>query len=331
MRVIVAAQSFAAIDPAPLWALQEAGVETAVNSLGRKLRPEEVPGVIDGYDIVVAGSEVYGAQALASPRLKAICRIGVGLDGIDLTEARRRGIALSYTPDGPSSAVAELTVGLAIALLRGVAAADRTLRNGGWRRHVGRRLAEATVGVIGCGRIGSRVVGHLLGGFPGVGVLAHDIRSGLEFPGSDKARWTDLAALLRQADLVTLHVPLYRATYRMIGRAELAAMKPDAALINTSRGGIVDEAALADALNGGRLAGAAIDVFENEPYQGPLTQCENAVLTCHMGAMTRDCRLRMELLAAQEAIRFAAGQGFLSPVPDGEYDLAAMGAITSGD
>ncbi|MBI1868044.1 MAG: phosphoglycerate dehydrogenase [Methylocystis sp.] len=323
MRAIVTTAPFADIDAKPVQLLAKAGIETVINPLGRTLRPEEVAGIIDGFDVVIAGTEVIGAAALASPRLKAICRVGVGLDGINLLEARRRGIAVSYTPDGPSAAVAELTVGLAIDANRGVGAADRKLRQGLWQRHTGRGLRESVVGVVGCGRIGSRVIGHLLGGFPGVRILAHDIRSGLTFPGSDKVSWVDLPTLLREADIITLHVPFYDATCRLIGRAELAAMKTTSVLINTARGGIVDEMALAEALTGGRIAAAAIDVFEEEPYTGPLTQCENAILTCHMGSMTRDCRLRMEVEAAEEVVRFAQGRPLSSPAPDAEYDLAA--------
>src|SRR5262249_10254929 len=149
------------------------------------------------------------------------------------------------------------------------------------------------VGIIGCGRIGSRVIGHLFGGFPGVRILAHDLRAPLEFNGSDRVEWVGLGELLERSDVVSLHVPLTQHTHGMIGAAELASMRSDAVLINTARGGIVAEAALAEALESGPIAGAAIDVFEQEPYAGPLTRCDNAVLTCHMGSMTQDCRLQM--------------------------------------
>ncbi len=324
MRVIVTSTPFAEINARPAHLLTEAGIETVVNRLGRELKPEEVPEAIDGFDIVIAGTEIIGVAALASQRLKAICRVGIGLDGIDLQEARRRGIAISYTPDAPSAAVSELTIGLALNLIRGVGSADRGMRQGRWHRYTGRRLGESVVGVVGCGRVGSQVIGRLLGGFPGVRILAHDIRTGLTFPGSDQVRWVDLPMLLRESDIVTLHIPLYDLTYGLIGLRELAAMKPTAVLINTARGGVVDEAALAGALNDQHIAGAAIDVFEQEPYAGPLTNCENALLTCHMASMTCDCRLRMEMEAVEEAVRFAQGLPLISPVPDAEYDLAAF-------
>jgi D-3-phosphoglycerate dehydrogenase len=324
MRAIVTTVPFGAIDPAPLKILAEAGIETVVNPLGRRLRSEEVGDVIAGFDIVIAGTETITASALASAAtVKAICRVGIGLDGVDLLAARRQGIAVSYTPDGPSPAVAELAVGLTLDLLRGVGRADRGLRAGSWIRHNGRRLSQSTVGIVGCGRIGSRVIGHLLGGFPGVRILAHDILAPMAFAGSDQVEWVNFPELLARADIVSLHVPLTPKTRGLIGAAELGAMRPDAVLVNTARGGLVDEAALAAALQAGRIAGAAVDVFEEEPYAGPLTLCETAILTCHMGSMTRDCRLRMELEAAEEAVRFARGEPFRTPVPESEYVIAA--------
>ena len=323
-RVIVTTVPFGTIDPEPLRLLAAAGVECVINPLGRKLRPAEVAGVIDGFPVVIAGTEEISATTMAGcPGLRAICRVGIGLDGVDLMAARGRSIALSYTPDGPSPAVAELTVGLILDGLRGVGRADRGLREGKWQRVTGRRIAKSTIGLIGLGRIGTRVARQLLGGFPGVRVLGHDIApdaEALAIPGLEPV---SLACLLAEADVVSLHVPLTPLTRPLIGAAELERIKPDAVLINTARGGVVDEAALERALRAGRLSAAAVDVFCDEPYQGPLTELDTAVLTCHMGSMTADCRARMEIEATREAIRFLDGVPFASPVPAAEYDLAA--------
>lgn len=326
MRAIVTTLPFGEIDSTPVELLRDAGVELTFNPLGRRLKPDEVADVISGHDIVIAGTEIIGADALRSPKLKAICRVGIGLDGIDLAEARRRGVALSYTPEAPSPAVAELALGHILSLLRGVGHADRGLRAGRWHRHFGNRLSLATVGVVGCGRIGSRLIRHLLGGFPGVRILAHDLRHGLSFEGCDAIEWVDLPTLLREADVVSLHVPLTPRTRPLLGMRELKMLKQGAVLVNTARGGVVDETALHEVLMAGHLAGAAIDVFEEEPYKGPLTQCDNTILTCHMGSMTRDCRVRMEIEATQEAVRFAKGLPFESPVPAAEYEVAAATA-----
>lgn len=324
--VFVATVPFGEDDDSPLALLRRHGIAWRGNPLGRKLRPGEVAEAVGDAVAVIAGTETYDDATLAAcPNLKVVCRVGVGLDGVDLAAAARRGIAVAYTPEAPAPAVAELTVGLALDLLRGVARADRGLRAGLWRRSFGGRLACATVGVVGAGRIGGRVIRHLLGGFPGVRILARDPRRDPSFDDNPAVTWADMDRLLAESDIITLHVPLTPETRGMIDARALAAMKPGALLINTARGGVADEAALAAALAAGALAGAAVDVFEQEPYSGPLATLENILLTCHMGSMTRDCRARMELEATEEAVRFLKGQPLLSPVPDGERLAQAAG------
>lgn len=322
--VFVATVPFGEIDDAPVALLNRAGVAWRINPSGRKLRPEEVAEAVGPAEIVIAGTETYDAATLESlPRLRAICRVGVGLDGIDLPAARRLGIAVSYTPEAPAPAVAELAIGLMLDLSRGIGRADRALRGGAWRRMFGGRLAASTVGVIGVGRIGGRVIRHLLGGFPGARVLAHDLRRDPAFDDHPAVTWVDRARLFAESDIVTLHVPLTAATRGMVDAAALTAMGPDALLVNTARGGIVDEAALEAALRNGVIAGAAVDVFEEEPYRGPLTGLDGVTLTCHMGSMTRDCRARMEIEATEEAIRLLRGEAPRSPVPEEEYGARA--------
>jgi D-3-phosphoglycerate dehydrogenase len=135
----------------------------------------------------------------------------------------------------------------------------------------------------------------------------------------------DKEQIYRESDLLTLHVPLTPATRNLITARELKLMKPGALLINTSRGGIVDEQALADALQGNRLAGAAVDVFQQEPYSGPLASIENCLLTCHMGSMSKDCRMRMEMEATEEALRFIKGEPLRQLVPENEYMMRELG------
>lgn len=325
--VIITTVPFSSIDPAPEQALVEAGTGYRINPLGRKLRPEEVAGMIRGHRALIAGTEPLTAEIMDScPDLEVICRVGIGLDSVDLHAARERNIAVSYTPDGPSPAVAELAVGLMADLLRGISRADRTVRNNGWDRIAGRRLSLCTVGIIGAGRIGSRVLRHLAGGFPGIRLLATDpdprARAAVgDLPG---LVWTDMQTILAEADIVSLHIPLSARTRGLVGRKELAAMRPDAVLLNTARGGIVDESALAEALAGNVIAAAAVDVFEQEPYSGPLQALENVTLTCHMGSMTQDCRAKMEIEATRDAIRFLSGQPLQNPVPESEYEAQAI-------
>src|SRR5262249_23756260 len=148
--------------------------------------------------------------------LRLIARVGIGLDNVDLAAAQARGIQVAYTPDAPSAAVGELTVGLAISLLRGVAGADRNMRNGVWHRFMGRRLSETTVGVIGVGRIGKLVIRHLAGGFPGVRILANDLTPDRPFGEPYGVRWVEKEHIYREADVISLHLPATSLTRRLI-------------------------------------------------------------------------------------------------------------------
>lgn len=320
-RAIVTTVPFGAVDTTPLDLLDRAGIELVINPIGRKLKAAEVKDVIAGFPVVIAGTETISAETMAAcPDLRAICRVGIGLDSVDLLAARARGIQVSYTPDGPSPAVGELTVGLMIDLLRGVGPADRGLRAGQWVRHSGNRISHSVIGVIGVGRIGRMVIAHLQGGFPGVRILANDLSPDPSLAGVE---WVDKETIYREADIVTLHVPLTGETMNMVTTRELGWMRKGSVLVNTARGGIVNEADLATALQSGQsLRAAAIDVFEEEPYKGALAELPNTLLTCHMGSMTVDCRARMEIEATQEAIRFLDGQPFRTPVPEAEYAVA---------
>jgi D-3-phosphoglycerate dehydrogenase len=319
--VIVTTTPFGTVDPSVLDLLEGSGHSWLVSEELRSGRtPERVLATIEQARVVVAGTEPYPAEVIeGAARLEAICRVGIGLDSVDLLAAEARGVAVAYTPDGPSPAVAELTVGLMVDVLRGVSQADRTLRGGTWARIAGRRIAEVTVGIVGAGRIGGRVARHLAGGFPGVRLLAHDLAPDPELDGI--VEWVALDQLLAASDVVSIHLPRTPATVGLFDAAMLARLKPEAALINTARGGIVDETALCEALRGGTLRAAAIDVFEEEPYAGPLTELEGVVLTCHMGSMTSDCRGRMEREAVEDALRFLRGEPLARPVPPEEYDM----------
>jgi D-3-phosphoglycerate dehydrogenase len=250
-----------------------------------------------------------------------IARLGIGLDSVDLLAARSRGVQVCYTPDAPAPAVAELTVGLMLALLRGVGTADRRIRAGEWHRVMGRRLATQTVGILGVGRVGRRVARILRGGFPSVRIIANDLHVDDPFGREHGVEWVDKATLFGTSDVVTVHVPLTRLTAGLIDDAELALMKRTAILVNTARGEIVVERALARALREGRIDSAALDVFDVEPYEGELRTCDRCLLTCHMGSMTEDCRARMELEAAQDVVRFFRHEPLAQPVPEDEYRL----------
>lgn len=319
MKAFVSTVPFAKFNQLPLELFDAAGIEYSINPLGRRLTEAELAEMIQGADILIAGTEHITDKVMASaPRLRLIARVGIGLDGIDLAAARARSIAVTYTPDAPAPAVAELTIGLMISLLRGVHTSNLEMHQRKWSRVQGRRIAEVTVGIIGAGRIGGRVI-RRLSAFGTPRILVNDLRPDPVIAPNLKLEWVDKETIYRTADLISLHVPLTASTRNMIGAEQLEMMGPTSLLVNTARGGIVDESALTNALAMGQLGGAALDVFDDEPYSGMLCDEPRVLLTCHMGSMSEDCRSRMEIEAAEEAVRFAQGLELLRPVPDGEY------------
>ena len=320
MKVFISTVPFGQIDHKPFDLMDDAGINYVVNPLGRKLREEDLVDQLKDIDVLIAGTEPLTASVLSQTnRLRLIARVGIGLDSVDLLAAKEQGISVSYTPDAPSAAVSELTISLMLNLLRSVHMSNQELHRGQWQRHLGRRLENCTIGIIGAGRIGARVIRHL-SGFGCRKVLVNDIVKSMEPIGDVPLEWQDKNTIYRDADVISIHVPLTTLTRDMISRDELQMMKPDAVLINTARGGIVNETALFEMLTNGILAGAAVDTFENEPYSGPLATLEQCILTAHMGSMSEDCRARMEIEATQEAIRFLTGQPLIQEVPDEEYD-----------
>lgn len=318
-RILITTVPFGNVDRRPLDLLEASGVDFTVNPLNRKLTESELAEMIVGYEAVIAGTEPISEKVIQNAkRLKVVSRVGIGLDNVDLLCAQRRGISVSYTPDAPAPAVAELTVGLALSMLRHTHKANEGMRTGKWNRYFGRRLSELSIGIIGVGRIGSQVL-KILTGFGGPEVLANDLCP-RDLNYYKRIRWVDKETIYRDADLITLHVPLNSRTKNMITYQNLKVMRPDAILINTSRGGIIHERDLYHALEEGLIGGAAIDVFEEEPYTGMLSASDRCLLTSHMGSMTTDCRVRMELEATQEVIRYFKGERLQQLVPLEEYE-----------
>lgn len=325
-KVLITTVPFGDKNRLPLELLEGAGIEYLINPLGRKLTEPELAEMVLDFDVLIAGTEMITDLVMAkAPRLKLISRVGIGLDSVDLLAARRRGIQVSYTPDAPAPAVAELTIGLMFSLLRSIHLANAGLHSGQWHRYFGRRITEVTIGIVGAGRIGGRVLRRLSRlGSPRL--LVNDLKPNLDIvKNAVKVDWVDKQTIFREADLISLHLPLTGLTKNMIRYEHLKQMKPDAMIINTSRGGIINELDLAQVLNEGHLSGAAIDVFSQEPYAGPLGDIQRCLLTAHMGSMSADCRAQMEIEATEEAIRFLSGQPLESAVPDDDYEVQKQG------
>jgi D-3-phosphoglycerate dehydrogenase len=308
----------------PLELLENAGIDYLINPHNKKLTEPQLMELVPEFDVLIAGTEKISDQVMErAPKLKLISRVGIGLDGVDLIAARNRGIQVAYTPDAPAPAVAELTIGLMLSLLRSVHIANQQMHQGKWQRIFGRRIAEVTIGVIGVGRIGARVLRRTRA-FGTPGILVNDVLPDYELNREFKLEWVSKERIYEEADVITLHLPLTQLTKNMIRREQLLMMKPDAIIINTARGGIINENDLYEVMKGGHLAGAAIDVFEQEPYTGKLAEIERCLLTAHMGSMSIDCRTRMEIEATEEAVRFLTGKPLNSPVPQFEFDVQSQ-------
>jgi len=306
--IAVSTSSFGRHDPHPLEQLRKAGYEVRLNPHGRRLRRAETMELLDGVVGLVAGTETLDREIMtAATELRAIARCGTGVDNLDHEAAAERGIAIRNTPEPPAEAVAELTLAGLLALLRHLPTADRGLRAGEWHKPMGHLLRGRTVGLVGLGRVGKRFVELLM---PFVcPILATDPVPDEWFAERHGIRFVDLDRLLAKSDVISLHLAPPKDGGTLLDGERLARLKPEAILINTARGGLVDEAALYDLLAAGRLAGAFLDVFADEPYLGPLRELPQVLLSPHIGSYAVETRVRMETEAAEVLLEALAGKG----------------------
>ena len=315
LNVLISTVPFADKNSLPIELLNGIGANFVMNPIGRKLKEEELADLIGDFDILIAGTEPITAKVLSrAHKLKLISRVGIGLDNVDLLETQKRGILVSYTPDAPAPAVAELTIGLMLSLLRNIHLANKKMHEGEWNRYFGRRISEITIGIIGVGRIGGKVL-RRLSSFEPPRILVNDIIPNRNVENNLNLEWVDKETIFKESDLVSLHLPLTSQTRDLVKKDQLLSMKKDALIINTSRGGIINENDLFEVLEKGHLDGAAIDVFEKEPYNGNLSKIERCILTSHMGSMSIDCRVKMEIEATEEAVRFISNIPLKGLVP----------------
>lgn len=307
-RILITTSSFGKNDPAPLEMLRRAGHETALNPFGRKLTEDEIAELIRKHEPqgILAGVEPLTRGVLSIGRqrgLKAIARAGIGMDSVDIDTAREFNISVTNTPDAPTAAVAELALGMILALLRKIHISDASIRENNWNRPMGRLLSGKTVGIVGCGRIGSKVASYLT-------------PFGCKILGCDPActtheliEMTDIDRLLAQSDIVSLHLPYSSETHHFMDKKRIQAMQKGAFLVNTARGELIHEPGLFAALADGHLAGAALDCFEQEPYTGELKRLDNVLLTAHIGSYARESRITMEKQAVENILSQLRGQG----------------------
>jgi len=303
-RVLIGSRSFGRATQEPLQRLEAAGCEVIPNTLGRGYRAEELQTALREMDAIITGVDQLTAEALAgADRLRVISKHGVGLDNIDLNAARSRGIIVTMTPDAIHDSVADLTLALLLALARRIVPAHNSTHAGRWERFVGTELHDKTLGIVGLGRIGKGVATRAQAF--GMKVLAYDVFHDDAFAAQHEIQFVELDELLAESDFVSLHAALTSTNTHLIGAQQLACMKPTAYLINTARGGLIDEDALADALRAEKIAGAALDVFQNEPpgADSLLLQLENVITTPHIAGQTEAGLRRMDEMAAENVLR----------------------------
>jgi len=294
------------IDDEGVEMLRDAGFRV---DLRTDITPEELTEAIDGYDAVVVRSRTkLTAEVLEkASSLKAIARAGVGLDNIDTGYAEERDIEIFNSPEAPCSAVAELVVGLMLCMARRLTVADGTMKQGRWEKNrlTGIELSGRTLGVIGFGRIG--YTGAKKAWALGMEILAYDVQMDRlrQYVDEIGAKDADLDTLLAGSEFVTVHVPLLPQTKHMISTEQFMKMRDGVYIVNAARGGIVDEAALKAALDSGKVAGAALDVFESEPNPDPeLVRRANVVCTPHIGAGSVEAQQGNSTIVTEKLIKY---------------------------
>ena len=307
MKLFVSTHPFSSTSEIPMQLIKDNGIELSVNEHGRKNSSEELAQDIQDAEVLIAGTEKITEEVLKNAlNLKLISRVGIGLDGIDFDLCKKYGVRVAYTPDAPTMAVAELCVAMILDLARKVTYTNNNLKtNNSWDRYMGTLLYGKTVGIMGMGRIGKSLV-HLLSSF-NVQFKVYDVEPDLAYGRLYNVKFVSKEEVLKSSDIVSVNVPLKADTKDYIALAELELMQKHAILINSARGGIVNEDDLYIALKKGLIHSAAIDVFEEEPYIGNLKELDNCILTCHMGASTIDSRTDMEVQALEEALRYKNG------------------------
>ena len=306
-KVLITTSSFSLGNFSQAKSLQDAGISLEMNPHGRRLSEDEVAELV-ATDVIaiLAGLEPLTDRVLSNAKsLRVIARCGTGLDSVDLQAASRLGIDVFNTPDAPTQAVAELTIAHMLNSLRHISTTDSNMRSGKWTPTMGSLLATKTVGLIGVGRIGSAVA-KLAQAF-GARVIGFDpvVNS------HNSVELLSLDEVLNQADIVSLHVPINDQTHHILNANTISRMKPGSIVVNVSRGGLIDESALHDALKSQHLSAAALDCFEDEPYSGPLLQIPGVHVTAHMGSYARETRDLMEVEASTNLVNGLRKRGLI--------------------
>ena len=300
MKILITTIPFGEASSKPIDLLEKNEIEYLINPFGRKIKEEELREIIVDYDAIIAGTEVINSNVLRSAnKLKLISRVGSGVNNIDINFAKSKNIIICYTPNAPTKAVSEFTIGLMLSLLRGIHKSNIENHRLEWIKTIGRSLLDTNIGILGLGRIGSEVSKALLQ-LGAKNIYFYD--SLIKESGNKKIIYKEKEEIFKISDLITCHLPLNIDTSNFIDKKLLSLMKKNSFIINTSRGGIINEKHLFLMLKNQHLAGAAVDVFEQEPYFSELCSLDNCIITSHMASLTERARIEMEISAVQEVI-----------------------------
>jgi len=307
-KVLIAPMTLATVEGAYRQVLRDAGFELVFPAKGRQLVEDELLAALDGIDASLAGSEPYTARVFdAHPRLRVVARVGVGYDAVDVPAATAHGVVVATTPGANHDSVAEHTFALLLGLSRDLVPQHLGVKAGGWPRGATLPLRGAALGIAGLGRIGKAVAYR--GEAFGMKLLAYDPFPDHAFAEAYGVTFLPFERLLAESDFLSLHLPFTAETRHVINRRTLALMKPTAFLVNTARGALVCEADLLEALRAGRLAGAGLDVFEQEPPgKNPLFELDNVLMTPHAAGTDIKSRDDMALSAAQAIVALSRGE-----------------------
>lgn len=301
-KIFISTSSFGKLNQEPLKLLEKNNIQYIINPYGRTLKKEECLELYQDIDGLIAGTEILDEEVLTNAKkLKVISRVGVGMDNVDIDSAKKHDIKVFNTPDGPTRPVAEMTLGLMLDLLREISFQDIDMKNGTWNKRTGNLLYGKTLGILGLGRIGKMVV-ELTKPF-GLKYLCWDKSIDTEFINKHSIEQKSLDELLKNSDIVTMHLPYDSSMKYLINENELNIMKTSAILINIARGGLVNEDALYNALKNKKIAAAAVDVFEQEPYDGKLKTLDNIILTPHVGSAAEEARINMEIQSVENMLK----------------------------
>ncbi len=307
-KVVITARSFGQGNDEPFRILRDNDCEAVKIAVEKPLKAAELIPLIKDADALIAGNDEVSKEVIeAADNMKVISRYGVGYDNVDLEAAAKKGITVTNTPNTNDNSVADLAFALILSLARDIPKVNSMVKEGGWKRTMGTEIWNKTLGIVGLGRIGKGLVKRAKGF--NMNILCYELYPDQQFGEEYGVKYCSLEEVLKNSDAISIHVPLLPSTKNLIGEKELAMMKPSAFIVNTARGGIINEQALYEALSKKVIAGAALDATEQEPPVGsPLLTLDNIIMTSHVGGYTSDAVTNMGVSAATNAVLVLTNQ-----------------------